>query len=303
MTRPIVLRSRQDASVNFVDEADGGFFEARYVRRRPEYFIVYVSSHAGCDLGCRMCHLTQTRQRSTTPATLADYLGQANRVFAHYDAECADGVAAASVVHFNFMARGEAFANPTVLSQGAALLGELARPAVDRDLTPVFKLSTILPRTIAGADLAAMFAGGPTPDIYWSVYSTDPVVRRRWLPKAGDVNESAEMLAAWQATTRKIPVLHWAFIEGVNDTPETVDGIVELCDRHGLRVDVNIVRYNPYSPVHGREPAVEVIDALAARLRAGLPGAHVQVVGRVGVDVAASCGMFVTGDGTRTSAS
>ena len=55
-----VLVSQQDQSVNFVWHESEGQIEARYVRRRNDRFIVYLSVQTGCGLGCRMCHLTQT---------------------------------------------------------------------------------------------------------------------------------------------------------------------------------------------------------------------------------------------------
>lgn len=72
-----------------------------------------------------------------------------------------------------------------------------------------------------------------------------------------------------------------------------VRGILRAVRCAGLRVDVNIVRYNPYSPLQGREPTEEVIRGLAELIRYELPESTVKVVDRVGFDVKASCGMFV----------
>jgi adenine C2-methylase RlmN of 23S rRNA A2503 and tRNA A37 len=290
----VTLRSRLDASINWVgDTDDGGKVEARYVRRdhRPNgYFIAYVSSHTGCAKGCRFCHLTQTAQTQMTAVDIDGIVAQAEQVLAHHDQHGS----AAAVVHYNFMARGEALANPHILAGGDELYRRLAERAVARDLQPAVKISTIWPTELDGRRLSDTFAEHQ-PDIYYSIYSTNPDFRRRWLPRALPHTEALAALADWQHVTRKIPVLHWAFIAGENDSDADIDGITAAVTDAGLRVDVNIVRYNPYSTRQGTEPPEARIHDLAERLRRNLAGARVQVVSRVGPDIGASCGMFVGG--------
>ncbi len=72
-----VLHSYEDKSVNFVFD---NMLEARFVRRVEDYFIVYLSSHDGCNKACRFCHLTQTKQTSFNETTLEEYLIQAKTV-------------------------------------------------------------------------------------------------------------------------------------------------------------------------------------------------------------------------------
>lgn len=52
MIPTLTLPSEEDASINYVFEEWYGKYEARYVQRSPEYAIVYLSSHTGCDLSC-----------------------------------------------------------------------------------------------------------------------------------------------------------------------------------------------------------------------------------------------------------
>ena len=80
-------QSGQDASVNWDRPADVGRLEARYVRRCPDYFVVYLSSQTGCSQGCRMCHLTATGQTRLRDVTFDEdrstvRTGQAPRVMA-----------------------------------------------------------------------------------------------------------------------------------------------------------------------------------------------------------------------------
>jgi 23S rRNA (adenine2503-C2)-methyltransferase len=131
--------SQQDASVNWDRPAEPGRIEARYVRRCPDYVVVYLSSQTGCDHGCRMCHLTATGQTRQRDVTYGEFIEQAETVLEYYRHEAPP----ARSVHFNFMARGEPLANPVFLANADELLGELARRAVALNLRPRYLVSTI----------------------------------------------------------------------------------------------------------------------------------------------------------------
>lgn len=284
-----ILQSQQDESVNFVQQAPVGFFEARYVRRKPEYFSLYLSSQSGCAQACRMCHLTATGQNKLVDAQSTDYWAQATKVFDWYDAQTQP----AEGVHFNFMARGEAFANKDFLLNANMILNDLGLLAVNRGLVPRFLISTIMPETINGARLARMF---PliTPEIYYSLYSTKESFRRKWLPRAMPVVDALAMLRDYQDSKRIVPKLHWPFIAGENDSVEDVVNICQAVRAAGLQANLAIVRYNPYNASFGEESSDYVIQRNKQLMEEMLPGSRVKVITRVGLDVKASCGTFVT---------
>jgi adenine C2-methylase RlmN of 23S rRNA A2503 and tRNA A37 len=286
-------RSGQDASVNWDRPADVGRLEARYVRRCPAYFVVYLSSQTGCAQGCRMCHLTATGQTRLRDVTFDEMIDQARTVLDHYRREAAP----ARCVHFNFMARGEPLANQALLSDADGLLDELSRMAVALGLRPRHLVSTIYPRELGDRPLEDVFVTHH-PDIYYSIYSTRERFRRRWLPKALPVAAALDRLVSWQRSTHKFVSLHHAYIAGENDAEVDVHAICDALEERGLMVHVNIVRYNSPDPArYGVEPSEEVIERNAAIYRERLPNAHVSVIARVGFDVAASCGMFFGPEG------
>ncbi len=289
-----ILKSSEDASVNFVfsDPDYKGYFEARYVRRNndPKYFAVYLSSQSGCKQACRMCHLTNTRQTNAENATVDMFAKQASAVLDYYDQNCLP----AEIVHYNFMARGEAFANPAFLEDSHSILTCLGNMAITctRNLVPRFLISTIMPKNLRGRSLSKIF---PVihPEIYYSIYSVEDDFRRKWLPNAMPVDEALEMLKVYQENTKMIPKLHWAFIEGENDSEDAVERICNRVRRVDLRADFAIVRYNPYSEIYGKEPDESVIDRNIRLIQKHMPFSRVKKIIRVGKDVKASCGMFV----------
>jgi adenine C2-methylase RlmN of 23S rRNA A2503 and tRNA A37 len=270
-----------------------GRIEARYVRRCPDYFVVYLSSQTGCAQGCRMCHLTATGQTRLRDVTHEEFLEQADTVIDHYRREAPP----ARAVHFNFMARGEPLANPVLLSHADELLGELARRAVALGLRPRYLVSTIFPRDLGDRLLEDVFLTHH-PEVYYSIYSVREAFRRRWLPKALPVGEALDRLASWQRSTYKVCKIHYAFIAGENDGEADVHAICDALESRRLLVHVNIVRYNPPDPRrHGVEPPEEVIQRNARIYQERLPYARVRVIPRVGYDVQASCGMFIGPEG------
>jgi len=286
-------QSSQDASVNWDRPADVGRIEARYVRRCPDYVVVYLSSQTGCDQGCRMCHLTATGQTRLRDVTHEEFLEQAETVLDHYRREAPP----ARSVHFNFMARGEPLANPVLLEHADELLGDLTRRAVALGLRPRHLVSTIFPREMGDRPVEDIFTSYH-PEIYYSIYSMSESFRRRWLPKALPAEEALDRLTSWQRSSYKICKIHYAFIAGENDSEADVHAICDALERRRLMVHVNIVRYNPQDPSrHGVEPDEAIVQRNAQIYQARLPYARVRVIPRVGFDVAASCGMFFAAEG------
>lgn len=284
----LALKSVEDDSVNWVRRLEKGYEETRYVRREQRYFVVYLSSQSGCSQGCRMCHLTATHQTQDVDTAKSGFLGQANVVLEWYRNHCPR----AEAVHFNFMARGEPLANRDLTANSHGVLSALGERAFDYSLRPRFLISTIMPKSLGSRELIDIF---PLihPEIYYSLYSVNPAFRRRWLPQALPANVALTQLALWQRHTSKLPKIHYAFIEGENDAISDVRDVCQAILDHGLRVNVNVVRYNPAHSRLGVEPPENIVIRNADVFREYLPGARVKVIPRVGADVYASCGMFV----------
>lgn len=294
-TRLQVLKSATDESVNFVQPRGDGFFESRYVRRADDYVVCYLSSHNGCNRGCRMCHLTATRQVMFEHATAEDYYAQAKLVLDHYAAVTATGRLLAADVNFAWMSRGEPLANEHLIHDPDRVFSLLYKLACRHSLHAKFNISTIMPRTLDRVGRLVDIFTFVTPTVYYSLYSVDSTFRAKWLPAAMPVEEALADLKRYQDFSKKIVKIHFALIEGENDEDHDINNVIKAIRAQNLLVEVNLVRYNPPSPDAGRE-APESRYRMAHKLFAEAFGdAHVQTVQRVGYDVKASCGMFVGG--------
>jgi 23S rRNA (adenine2503-C2)-methyltransferase len=288
-----ILRSGQDSSVNFVHPSGQ---ESRFVQRSDDYFIAYLSSHNGCSLACRFCHLTQTGQTEMVPSTLDDMGFQLQTVLDHYSERVHSGSPMASRININWMARGEPIYNPLLRGSSWANTIEYLWGKLPHHLKANFNISTIMPSGFSCLEDLPV----PNPKVgktrlYYSLYSLDKRFRKRWLPRARNPQQALETLATWQHSYPNDTelVLHWAFIKGENDSEDDVANIVRAVKDSGVRARFNVVRYNPFSQDQGEEADLQTIEDRFELLKtvALVPGS--KIVGRVGFDVSASCGMFV----------
>lgn len=291
-------RSELDRSVNFerTFEDHAGRLEARFVQRVDDYFIVYLSSQTGCKQACRMCWLTATGQTDSRDVTVQEYFEQAERVFDHYADMVRNNVqgSSATKVHFNFMARGEPLANKHFLENADEILRGLKRMAEQWGLEAKFLISTIFPKEMQGYSLVDIFKDPEVyPEIYYSAYSFNPTFRKRWLPKSDHPLHALGQLRNWQLTTGKTPKIHYAFIDGENDSMADVLEIIVAIRKFHLTVNWNIVRYNPPEGHYSKEPVEGHIKYLQGFIQRHLPDARVKLIHRVGTDVKASCGTFL----------
>lgn len=279
------LISKEDSSVNFI--FDKGV-EARFVQRQPDYFIVYLSSQNGCNKACRFCHLTQTKQTQFDPVDPEGFLTQAKTVLEYYRNLKEKK---ANVVHFNFMARGEPFANQYLLKNCNQILDSLEKQASEFGLKAKFLFSSILPLELQLISLIDVFKECRQDIlVYYSMYSVEEEFRRKWLPKALPVETALAQLKQLSDLPSVKLGVHGAFIEGENDSEEQVNKMIDALKRHELEFRFNLVRYNPYSSDQGRE-SLE-LEAILEKMKT-IAQQSSRIVPRVGFDVKASCGMFV----------
>lgn len=294
-----ILKSKEDSSVNFVF---GDSLECRFVQRAPDYFIIYVSSQTGCNQACRFCFLTQMKQTTALSALPMQYHDQIERVSDYYLKNVEQ---TAKKVHVNFMARGEPLENPYLARNVFSyrkfnILNEINDNLVNKLNIPVrSNISTIIPNSLVNLKLTTIFKH-VRPDVdyalYYSMYSARVEFRKRWLPKAMQVNKSLDKLKEWQDSTGRELVFHHAFIKDENDSLEDVELFLETIRPYNFKAKFNLVRYNPYSPLQGAESDDQTLQRNFDLINSEMSLKGSRIVPRVGKDVAASCGQFISAE-------
>lgn len=282
-----ILKSSIDGSVNFIIDRPIGNLETRYVRR-PDKNIIYLSSQTGCIQACRMCHLTAQGQTKLQNAVLKDFVEQAEIVVKYiYDNKLHENQ---DRLHVNFMSRGEPLANRYIVNHWDELSSELNRITSKISSSPILILSSIFPRSFQNHEILKFAEGKFIPRIYWSAYSANVAFRKQWLPNALSFNEGLHILDKFYHHANVLPRIHFALIEDKNDSVDDMNDMADAINKFDMPIDINIVRYNPFSEKYGRESPryLECVE----QLKKSLIRCNVKVITRVGEDIYASCGTF-----------
>lgn len=284
-----ILLSNLDSSINIVSPFQDGLVEARFVQRTNDYFIVYLSSHNGCNQSCRFCYLTQHGDTNMQSVDLENYLFQTRSVLGQTHPYTIKDI---RKIHVNFMSKGEPLLNETLTENSMELFESIKKTIRDQALNQQikFKISTIIPNTFEGR-IGRIFQH-PDAELYYSLYSVEEAFRKKWLPKAKNPYVALDMIKEMQLNNDKVITIHGCFIKGHNDSQESVYKMFDALEEREISYKFNLVRYNSFDLSKFQETDEPVLRGIVDYARSRNYNISSKFVSRVGYDVAASCGMF-----------
>ncbi len=197
---------------------------------RPDRAAGCVSSQVGCAMGCDFCATAKAGfERNLTSGEIVEQF-----LALRQDAR-ASGRRIQTVV---FMGMGEPLLNlENVLSAIARMASNEMGGLGFRQIT----VSTV--GIVSGIE--ALAASGLNVNLAVSLHAPDDQTRARLLPvgRRFGVGEILEAANRYQAITGRPVSIQYCLLKGVNDSMEQADELAGLLK--GLRMHVNLLRYNP----------------------------------------------------------
>lgn len=227
-----------------------------------------VSSQIGCAVGCRFC---MTGQQG-----LLRQIGSAEIV-----AQVALARTLRPVKKVVFMGMGEPAHNLQNVMEAIEFLGTAGN----------IGHKNLVFSTVGDERVFERLPQGPVkPALALSLHSTSSELRAQLLPRApriapADLVEAGHRYA--RATGYPMQV-QWTLLDGVNDTAEEIDGLVQLLK--GRYAVLNLIPYNSVPGLPFRRPAWDKAVALARDLHAR--GVLTKLRNSAGQDVDAGCGQL-----------
>ena len=278
LTLPRVLARQEDPGgetrKDLLELEDGAQIEVVLLRYR-ERRTACISTQVGCACGCLFCATGQMgfRRQLTCEEILAQVL--------HLQQEL--GLRDERLTNVVLMGMGEPLLNyDNTLSGIRRLVDPRGLGFVQRRIT----VSTV--GIVPG--IKRLMDEGLGVNLAISLHAATDGLRRQLVP-VSERYSLAELLAAaklYTSRTQRRVMFEWVLIDGVNDTLEQAEALVERLA--GMPAHVNLIRLNATAGYEGRSSPEETIDGFAAALdRAGIPHTMRQ---RRGEAISAGCGQL-----------
>jgi 23S rRNA (adenine2503-C2)-methyltransferase len=253
----------------------------RYAARgaMAERTTICISSQAGCAVNCPFCATGQAGfGRQLTQGEIVDQV-------LHWHRPPWNALGDASTGHYNivFMGMGEPLNNADRVFEAVRLLNDPDRLAIGaRHIT--VSTSGVVP----GMD--RMVEELPQVNLAISLHAASDGVRDELVPinrkwPIGEVVAAGRRFAA--RTGRRVS-LEYVMIDGLNDTDDQADGLVEIA--RGWRSHVNLIPLNPTPGSRWSGTPAAGIQRFVRRLRDG--GVSVTVRDTRGREIDAACGQL-----------
>jgi 23S rRNA (adenine2503-C2)-methyltransferase len=280
VTLPQVIseRTSADGTVKWLFASGAGQAVETVFIPEPGRGTLCISSQVGCALDCAFCATgAQGFNRNLAAAEIIGQVCHANRVLPRR------GNGDPAVTNVVFMGMGEPLANyRNVLAALELLISDRAYGLSRRRVT--VSTSGLVPHIERlGADCNVSLAV--------SLHAPENELRDRLVP-INRVHPLEQLLeACWRYAARRTNrfiTFEYVMLDGVNDSPEQADRLVNLLSNRPAKV--NLIPFNPFGGTPFRRSAPAAIEGFQARLRkAGLVTTTRKTRGE---DIDAACGQL-----------
>lgn len=280
------IKSTEDNTIKFVYKLeDKSIVEFSYINKNDGKDIICVPTQTMCNLGCRFCQTT-------------DFIGKIkSRNLDAYDIYygCEFIIDELKLISNNrpllvsYMGCGEPLMNVENVVESMKMLERIYG-----DKIPLirFAIATSIPKShwLDFFELTQMIKVDKLPvKIHLSLHYTTEERRKEWMPASLDIEPSIACVDFYHKLTGNPVEIHYALIDGVNDTIEDAQRLSRLIQGKGF--NVKFLFYNEKESIDYHASNVDKLKTFKAHLNDSFIPFEYYVP--PGLSVGASCGSFL----------
>jgi 23S rRNA (adenine2503-C2)-methyltransferase len=258
----------------------GDIAEMSYINKDDGKDIVCIPTQTLCPMGCLFCHTT-------------DYIGKidcrdltSGEMYEGVENVFGDKKLGQRPLLISYMGCGEPIINEQNVIRSMRAISKLPAPLVR------FAVATSLPRGcwLRFFGWTQRIASHKLPvKLHISLHYTTDQVRSEWMPRSLEIAPTLEAASFYRALTGNAVEVHYALIEGLNDSEEDASRLGELLAGRGF--NVKFLFYNERSAVDAKASSQERLTAFQEAF--AQHGIEHEYYVPPGLDIGASCGQFL----------
>lgn len=294
-----VFKDHTDGSLKSVFEKNGGqIIEATLLFNKEAKDVVCVPTHHFCNLGCKMCHLTNNKlNKKMVPIKYEDFK---EALYRSVRDEEDNRITDKDKLLISFMGVGEPLLNLALIKEVFAHEEEIKRDLGYENVS--YAISTMMPNDNVKALTSLVNEYSKPLKLHFSLHTPNDEERRELIPSTNvSVTEALDLLDYYRhcvlsnsefVSAYKVfhescePIeIHYTLIKGVNDGEEELNLITSLLSRYNI--PIKFIRFNPKTDMERSENEGKWVNTIETKA-----GVKVRTYSPPGREIGSSCGEF-----------
>lgn len=294
-----VFRDSKDGSLKSVYRKDDNkIVEMTLLFNKENKDVVCVPTHHFCNLGCKMCHLTNNSlNKCMAPITYDDFKEALMRSLTD---EENNRITDKKKLLISFMGVGEPLLNLNLIENifihESELKEELGYDAVS------YAISTMMPNDNVKKLTELVNKYAKPLKLHFSLHTPIDSERRELIPSTNvSVTEALDLLDYYRHCVKNNPdfvksykifheecepiEIHYTLIKGVNDSDEELELITSLLSKY--KIPIKFIRFNPKSNMDISDNEQKWVETIKKRANV-----KVKTYSPPGREIGSSCGEF-----------
>jgi len=264
------------------ENRDGFIIEFSYIDNNTGKDIICIPTHTMCNIGCKFCHTS-------------DYVGKILSWKIEYDELC-DGIEYIVddlklnklTLLISVMGCGDTMLN---FDNIITMMRSISIKYSNKNVR--FAVATCLPKSCWNNFFSftqMVEYNKLNVKVHLSLHYTTDEKRKEWMPNSLDIIPSLTAMDFYKKITGNKVEIHYALIEGINDT---IDDIVRLGDLlKGRNFNVKFLHYNEKNTIEAKASNKKKYVEFDGHL-CGVCGVETEYYVPPGISIGSSCGMFL----------
>lgn len=282
------IKASQDSTVKFIIQLDSGqIMELSYIDNDTNKDIICVPTQTSCSMGCRFCHITDIKDKLLCKNISGEDIANGVDLVV---GELGLTKNSNKTLLISFMGSGEPLLNVDNVFDSMIDIRENYED-IYYD-TVRFGMATCMPNNASTAlsKLEQMVTdAGLDLKLHLSLHYTSDDKRKEWMPNSASIMYSVILLDSYRLRTGNQVEVHYAPIEGVNDSKQDKGELAAILCMFDLPVKFLFFNEKPNLEFH--RSSMDKVKEFQTEL--DKYGVKSEYYIPPGLEIGASCGQFI----------